>query len=231
MITINNLIKAYNGNIVVNVPSLTLEAGELIGLVGNNGAGKTTLFRLLLDLVRADKGQIFSNQQDVATTENWKTYTAAYLDEGFLIQYLTPEEYFYFVGKLNGISKVDVDEFLQKFTVFFDGSILKNGKYIRDLSKGNQFKVGIVACLLQKPEVLILDEPFANLDPSSQMRLVKMLKDLAVQKKVTVLVSSHDLNHLTDVCHRILLMERGRIIKDIDTTADTLQELEEYFQV
>ena len=84
---------------------------------------------------------------------------------------------------------------------------------------------------VQKPEVLILDEPFANLDPSSQMRLVKMLKDLAVQKKVTVLVSSHDLNHVTDVCHRILLMERGRIIKDIDTTADTLQELEEYFQV
>jgi ABC-2 type transport system ATP-binding protein len=231
MITINNLIKSYNGNTVVNIPSLAFEAGELVGLVGNNGAGKTTLFRLLLDLVRADKGQIFSNQMDVATSEKWKTYTAAYLDEGFLIQYLTPEEYFYFVGKLNGISKVDVDEFLLEFGVFFDGSILKSGKFIRDLSKGNQFKVGIVACLLQKPEVVVLDEPFANLDPSSQMRLVKMLKDLAVQKKVTVLVSSHDLNHVTDVCHRILLMERGRIIKDIDTTADTLQELEAYFQV
>jgi ABC-2 type transport system ATP-binding protein len=231
MITINNLIKSYNGNVVVNIPSLAFEAGELVGLVGNNGAGKTTLFRLLLDLVRADKGQVFSNQMDVATTEKWKRYTAAYLDEGFLIQYLTPEEYFYFVGKLNGISKVDVDEFLLGFAVFFDGSILKSGKFVRDLSKGNQFKVGIVACLLQKPEVVILDEPFANLDPSSQMRLVKMLKDLAVQKKVTVLVSSHDLNHVTDVCHRILLMERGRIIKDIDTTADTLQELEAYFQV
>ena len=124
-----------------------------------------------------------------------------------------------------------MDEFLLGFGAFFDGNILKSGKFIRDLSKGNQFKVGIAACLLQKPEVVILDEPFANLDPSSQMRLVKMLKDLAVQKKVTVLVSSHDLNHVTDVCRRILLMERGRIIKDIDTTADTLQELEEYFQV
>jgi ABC-2 type transport system ATP-binding protein len=231
MITINDLVKSYNGNTVVNIPTLTFEAGELVGLVGNNGAGKTTFFRLLLDLVRGDKGQIFSNQLDVATTENWKAYTAAYLDEGFLIQYLTPEEYFYFVGKLNGISRVDVDEFLLGFDAFFDGSILKSGKFIRDLSKGNQFKVGIAACLLQKPEVLVLDEPFANLDPSSQMRLVKMLKDLAVRKKVTVLVSSHDLNHVTDVCHRILLMERGRIIKDIDTTADTLQELEEYFQV
>jgi ABC-2 type transport system ATP-binding protein len=231
MITINNIVKAYNGNSVVDIPSLELHSGELIGLVGNNGAGKTTLFRLLLDLVRANKGEILSREHNVTTTENWKKYTAAYLDEGFLIHYLTPEEYFYFIGKLHRLSKADVDEFLKTFDAFFDGSILKSGKFIRDLSKGNQFKVGIAACLLQKPEVLILDEPFANLDPSSQMRLVRMLKELSVQNKVTVLVSSHDLNHITDVCHRILLMEKGRIIKDIDTTADTLQELEEYFSV
>jgi ABC-2 type transport system ATP-binding protein len=231
MITIDNLVKAYNRNIVVDIPSLECNNGQLIGLVGNNGAGKTTLFRLLLDLVRADKGQVLSKEHDVATTEDWKKYTAAYLDEGFLIHYLTPEEYFYFIGKLHRLSKADVDEFLKTFEAFFDGSILKSGKFIRDLSKGNQFKVGIAACLLQKPEVLILDEPFANLDPSSQMRLVRMLKELAAQNKMTVLVSSHDLNHITDVCHRILLMEKGRIIKDIDTTADTLQELEEYFSV
>lgn len=231
MITIKDILKAYNGNIVVDVPSLELNGGELIGLVGNNGAGKTTLFRLLLDLVRANKGAILSKDQNVATSEHWKKYTAAYLDEGFLIHYLTPEEYFYFIGKLHQLSKADVDEFLQGFEAFFDGSILKSGKFIRDLSKGNQFKVGIAACLLQKPEVLVLDEPFANLDPSSQARLVRMLKELSTHHKVTVLVSSHDLNHITDVCHRILLMEKGRIIKDIDTTADTLQELEQYFKV
>jgi ABC-2 type transport system ATP-binding protein len=231
MITIHNLIKAYNGIVVVNIPALELHEGELIGLVGNNGAGKTTLFRLLLDLVRADKGEILSKDRNVAATEDWKSYTAAYLDEGFLIQYLTPEEYFYFIGRLHQLSKADVHEFLQGFDAFFDGSILKSGKFIRDLSKGNQFKVGIAACLLQKPEVLVLDEPFANLDPSSQMRLIRMLKELSTPKKMTVLISSHDLNHVTDVCHRILLMEKGRIIKDIDTTADTLQELETYFQI
>lgn len=231
MITVTNTVKSYKGNTVVNIPRLEVHNGELIGLVGNNGAGKTTLFRLLLDLVRADKGEIRSREQNVASTEDWKRYTAAYLDEGFLIPYLTPEEYFYFTGRLHGLSKVDVDEFLQGFDAFFDGSVLKSGKFIRDLSKGNQFKVGIAACLLQKPEVLILDEPFANLDPSSQMRLIRMLKQLAQQQKMTVLISSHDLSHVTDVCHRILLMEKGRIIKDIDTTADTLQELEAYFQV
>jgi len=231
MITITDIIKSYNGNTVVNIPQLEVATGEIVGLVGNNGAGKTTLFRLILDLIRADKGQILSKEKNVAASEDWKKYTAAYLDEGFLINYLTPEEYFYFVGKLHQLSRVDVDEFLQRFDAFFDGSILNSGKYIRDLSKGNQFKVGIAACLLQKPELLILDEPFANLDPSSQMRLIKMLKELPAQNRMTVFISSHDLNHVTDVCHRILLMEKGRIIKDIDTTADTLQELEMYFEV
>jgi ABC-2 type transport system ATP-binding protein len=231
MLSIIDTVKSYNGNIVVNIPNLDIPTGEIIGLVGNNGAGKTTLFRLLLDLIRADKGEILSKEKNVAVTEDWKKYTAAYLDEGFLINYLTPEEYFYFIGKLHQLSKADVDEFLQYFEAFFDGSILNSGKYIRDLSKGNQFKVGIAACLLQKPELLILDEPFANLDPSSQMRLVRMLKELPAQQRVTVLISSHDLNHVTEVCHRILLMEKGRIIKDIDTTADTLQELESYFEV
>ncbi len=231
MLSITDIVKSYNGNIVVNIPQLDIAQGEIIGLVGNNGAGKTTLFRLLLDLIRADKGQVLSKEKNVAASEDWKKYTAAYLDEGFLINYLTPEEYFYFIGKLHQLSRADVDEFLQNFTAFFDGNILDSGKYIRDLSKGNQFKVGIAACLLQKPEVLILDEPFANLDPSSQMRLIRMLKELPSQQKVTVLISSHDLNHVTDVCHRILLMEKGRIIKDIDTTADTLQELEMYFEV
>jgi len=231
MITITNIIKSYNGNTVVNVPQLEVATGEIVGLVGNNGAGKTTLVRLILDLIRADKGEALSKEKNVATSEDWKNYTAAYLDEGFLINYLTPEEYFYFVGKLHKLSRVDVDEFLQRFEAFFDGSILNSGKYIRDLSKGNQFKVGIAACLLQKPELLILDEPFANLDPSSQMRLIRMLKELPAQSRMTVFISSHDLNHVTDVCHRILLMEKGRIIKDIDTTADTLQELEMYFEV
>ena len=231
MITVNNIGKAYNGMVVVDIPQLQINAGETVGLVGNNGAGKTTLFRLLLDLIKADRGEILSKEKNVAVSEDWKNYTAAYLDEGFLIGYLTPEEYFYFVGKLNNRSRADVDEFLKSFDLFFDGSILKSGKYIRDLSKGNQFKVGIAACLLQDTEILILDEPFANLDPSTQMRLIKMLKEMQEHRRMTIFISSHDLNHVTDVCSRILLMEKGRIIKDQHTTEETLKELELYFKV
>ena len=231
MIEIKNLKKVYNGVIVVNVPDIHIKKGESVGLVGNNGAGKTTLFRMVLDLIRAEAGQVLSNGENVAGHENWKNYTASYLDEGFLIDYLTPEEYFYFIGGLHQQSRAHVDDFLSGLTDFFNGEILKKGKYIRDLSKGNQCKVGVASCLLQNPELLMLDEPFANIDPSTQFRLKSILKDLNKTKGVTTLISSHDLNHITDVCDRILLMEKGVIIKDIATSSSTLNELEEYFGV
>lgn len=230
MIVINNLVKTYNNRPVVDIPRLEIGSASITGLIGNNGAGKTTLFRLLLDLVRASEGDALLQGQNVATTETWKGFTAAYLDETFLPGYLTPEEYFYFTGRLHRLSKTGVDEALATMSAFFSDEVLNSGKYIRDLSKGNQAKVGIAACLLRKPEILILDEPFANLDPSSQLILVDMLRQLSADSRNAILVSSHDINHITGLCHRILLMERGCIIKDIDTTADTLQELAGYFK-
>jgi len=231
MIAIKDLKKIYSGVTVVNVPQLEIKKGESVGLVGNNGAGKTTLFRMMLDLIRPETGEVLSNGENVAGHENWKNYTASYLDEGFLIDYLTPEEYFYFIGGLHQQSRAHVDDYLAGMADFFNAEILKKGKYIRDLSKGNQCKVGVVSCLLQNPELLLLDEPFANIDPSTQFRLKSLLKELNKSKGVTTLISSHDLNHITDVCDRILLMEKGKIIKDIATSSSTLNELEEYFGV
>ncbi|GAB2971870.1 ABC transporter ATP-binding protein [Mucilaginibacter puniceus] len=230
MITIKDLKKVYNNVVVVNVPELNINKGESVGLVGNNGAGKTTLFRMMLDLIRPETGEVTSNGEVVAGGEEWKSYTASYLDEGFLIDYLTPEEYLYFIGGLYQQSRAQVDEFLAGLSDFFNGEIIKKGKYIRDLSKGNQTKVGVASCLLQKPQLLMLDEPFANIDPTTQFRLKNMLKE-ANKNGVTTLVSSHDLNHITDVCDRILLMEKGKIIKDIATGSSTLNELEEYFAI
>ncbi|RYE34599.1 MAG: ABC transporter ATP-binding protein [Sphingobacteriaceae bacterium] len=231
MIEIKNLTKAYAGVTVVNIPNLHIRKGETIGLVGNNGAGKTTLFRMILDLIRPESGEVLSNGKNVMQDEQWKDYTASYLDEGFLIDYLTPEEYFYFVGSLHDQNKAYVNEKLAELTDFFNEEILEKGKYIRDLSKGNQCKVGVAACLLQNPEILMLDEPFANIDPTTQIRLKNLLKNLSYKNSMTTIVSSHDLNHVTDVCQRILLMEKGQIIKDIETNPNTLQELESYFAV
>jgi ABC-2 type transport system ATP-binding protein len=231
MIEVTDLKKAYNGAFVVNVPHLNIKKGESVGLVGNNGAGKTTLFRLMLDLVRPESGEVLLKWKQIAGRDEWKNFTASYLDEGFLIDYLTPEEYFYFIAGLGNQSRADADIFLSGLTDFFNGEVLNKGKYIRDLSKGNQYKVGVASCLLQSPELLILDEPFANIDPSTQYRLKGLLKSWNKEKGVTTLISSHDLNHVTDVCDRILLMEKGKIIKDIVTTSSTLSELEEYFGI
>jgi len=229
MIQVHQLAKAYNGVTVLNIDHLEIPKGQSFGLVGNNGAGKTTFFSLLLDLVQPSQGYISSNNVQVNTSEDWKPFTSAFIDESFLIGYLTPEEYFYFIGELRGQNKADVDSFIQKYAEFFNGEILNNRKYIRDFSKGNQKKIGIIAALIGNPQVIILDEPFANLDPTTQIRLKKIIKELADNPEVTILVSSHDLLHTIEVSNRIVALQKGMIVKDLVTSAETLQELEAFF--
>jgi ABC-2 type transport system ATP-binding protein len=231
MIQTTNLSKNYNKTTVLKIDELSIPKGQTFGLVGNNGAGKTTFFNLLLDLIQPTTGHIVSNEIQVNKSEDWKPYTSAFLDESFLIGYLTPEEYFYLIGDLRGMNKADIDTFLELFEEMFNEEILGRKKYLRDLSKGNQKKAGIVAALIGNPQVIILDEPFANLDPTTQIRLKKMLGSLTENKEVTVLISSHDLNHVTEVCERIVVLDKGEIVKDIDTSTETLKELESYFSV
>jgi ABC-2 type transport system ATP-binding protein len=228
MISIENLSKIYNGVRVLNIPSLEVPRGQCFGLVGNNGAGKTTLFSLLLDLISPNSGSVTNNGIIVSQSEAWKPFTSAFIDESFLIGYLTPEEYFYFIGELRGQNKADVDAFLEPYHDFFNGEILNKRKYIRDLSKGNQKKVGVTAALIGKPEVIILDEPFANLDPTTQIRLKAIIKALAAGS-TTILISSHDLIHTTEVCSRIVALNKGEIVKDIQTNPETMKELEAFF--
>ena len=218
MITFKNLKKSYSKNIVLDIDLLEIPKGQAFGLVGNNGAGKTTLFSCLLDLIKPTKGEVINNEIEVRKSEDWKKFSSAYLDESFLIGYLMPEEYFYFIAELRGVRKTELDNFLNQFEDLFNGEILGGKKYIRDLSKGNQKKVGIVAALIGSPSVVILDEPFANLDPTTQIRLKKIIKKLSTEKEVTVLISSHDLQDVTEVSERIVLLEKGKIVKDIKTS-------------
>lgn len=231
MISIENLTKTYENKEVLNIDELSIKKGERFGLVGNNGAGKTTLFNLILDLVKPNTGQVLNNNVPVHQSEDWKKHTAAFIDEGFLIGYLTPEEYFYFVGELRGLNESQVDSWLEEFEVFFNAEVLGQKKYIRNLSKGNQKKVGLVSAFLGNPQCVILDEPFANLDPSSQIRFKEIVKKQIENRTTTFLISSHDLNHVTEVCERIVLLEKGLPIKDLTTDSDTFTQLESYFKV
>ena len=231
MITANNLTKKYGAATVLNMENIEIPKGQSFGIVGNNGAGKTTFFNLILDLINPTTGSVINNEIQVNKSEDWKPFTAAFIDESFLIGYLTPEEYFYFIGELRGMNKADIDTFLAQFSEIFNDEIIGKKKYLRDLSKGNQKKAGIVAALIGNPEVIILDEPFANLDPTTQIRLKKLLRDLTKESNATVLISSHDLGHVTEVCERIVVLDKGNIVKDIQTSEETLKELEHYFSV
>ena len=244
MIKINNLKKQFGETCACDIPSFTVNKGDILGLVGNNGAGKTTLFRLLLDLLKADDGHvtyIFPAPQDEETVANtidinpaeseaWKQHVGAYIDDGFLIDFLTPEEYFAFLGKVSGIKQAEVEERLKVYERFANGEVFGHKKLIRNLSAGNKMKVGIISALFRHPEIVILDEPFNFLDPTSQVLLKHLLRDYAQQNGSTVIISSHNLQHTIDISTRIALLEHGQIIRDLpNNEGSATAELQEYF--
>ena len=227
-ISISNLKKIYGKNTVVNIESFNIADGDFLGLVGNNGAGKTTLFRLIVDLVKADDGGItlsYLNSENQLTSinpaesEDWKSHTGAYIDEGFLIDFLTPEEYFQFVANVNNLSNDVVKQHMEKFETFMGGEILGQKKLIRNLSAGNKHKVGIMAALMASPQLVILDEPF------------NFLAEYNRETGATILLSSHNLAHTVDICTRIALLEHGVIINDLENHEGSATALlEQYFE-
>ena len=230
MITISNLKKQFGETCACDIPSFTINDGDILGLVGNNGAGKTTLFRLLLDLLQADEGFVSIDRINPAESEAWKKDVGAYIDDGFLIDFLTPEEYFAFLGKISGMTQEDVDQRLQAYERFAGGEIFGQKKLIRNLSAGNKQKVGIISALLRKPRTVILDEPFNFLDPTSQLVLKHLITDYARETRATVIISSHNLQHTVDISTRIALLEHGQIIRDLpNTEGSATAELQEYF--
>ena len=232
MIEVRDLLKRFGEKTAVDIPSLAIPEGGIVGLVGNNGAGKTTFFRLLLDLLQADGGQVEIDGVNPAVSEEWKAFVGAYIDEGFLIDFLTPEEYFDFVGKVNGMDRDQIADRLAAFERFMAGEVLGQKKYIRDYSAGNKQKVGIVSALLSHPKYVILDEPFNFLDPSSQILLKKLLTDYAAQEQATVIVSSHNLQHTVDISTRVVLLEHGVVVKDLPNAGGSAEhELESYFEI
>lgn len=230
MITIKDLKKAFGETVACNIPELTINDGDILGLVGNNGAGKTTLFRMLLDLLKPDEGEVAIDGINPAASEEWKASTGAYIDEGFLIDFLTPEEYFAFIGKITDMTQEAVDERLKDFERLAGGEIFGQKKLIRNLSAGNKQKVGIISALFNRPKLVILDEPFNFLDPSSQNILKHVLTEYNHETGATILISSHNLQHTIDVSTRITLLEKGQIIKDMPNQDGSVrQELEQYF--
>ena len=231
MITISNIKKAFGKTVASDIPSFVINDGDILGLVGNNGAGKTTLFRMILDLLKPDEGQVTINDVNPAESEEWKDWTGAYIDDSFLVDFLTPEEFYAFLGKINNIPQEEVEARLQPFERLAGGEIFGQKKLIRNLSAGNKQKVGIMSALLLRPKLVILDEPFNFLDPSSQNILKHILTDYNRETGATILISSHNLAHTIDISTRIALLEKGQIIRDLPNAEGSARdELENYFE-
>ena len=277
-IQLQQLSKSFGEKVAVDIPQLEIGDGEIIGLVGNNGAGKTTLFRLMLDLLRADSGEVlftphggpkdqspasvqssasaqssastlssqtsqFTALSDVsrvsidpAKSEEWKKMTGAFIDDTFLIDFLSVEEYLDFIISVQGLSSVDWnvsdDPLVQGFREFAEGQIFDQKKLIREYSAGNKQKIGIMAAMISRPELLILDEPFNFLDPTGQNFLKKLLLDYHHRTGATILISSHNLQHLVDVSTRVVLLEDGQVIEDLaNDNQQALTALNDYFRV
>lgn len=228
MIQIQQLTKEFSGKRALDIQDLTFQQGECIGIVGNNGAGKTTLFRTVLDLLPPSTGSVEIFGQTVKNSDHWKTGVHAFVDEGFLIDFLKPIEYLEFIGKTIGAGKQSVAQLLEEYSEFVNDDIRENRKMIRELSTGSKVRVGVLSTLLGDPKLIILDEPFAHLDPTSQSRLMKMVRAKA-EAGVTMILSSHNLQSVVDVCSRIVLIEAGQVKMDVRTDSDTLEALEAYF--
>lgn len=229
-IKIDNLKKVYGDKVALDISGLNIQSGELVGLVGNNGAGKTTLLRLVLDLIKADNGFVLSDGKNVAMSDEWKSYTGSFIDGRFLIDFYTPEEYFTFIAHLYGITEEQLHERLESFRLLMHDEILGTKKYLRDFSEGNRQKIGIIGAMMIRPKVLLLDEPFNYLDPSSQIVVARMIAEMNRDLGTTTIISSHNLSFVSDISSRILLLEKGKVIKDmLHNDADIMSELNDYF--
>ena len=229
ILSIKNVQKSFKKKEALNIERLDIEKGELIGIVGNNGAGKTTLFRAILDLLKLDSGVIWIGDDVVAGSAHWKKQLHAFLDESFLIEFLNPNEYFEFIGKTLGLNKKQVKSQLNQYPELHNDDIVESSKLIRELSTGSKVRVGLLATLLGDPEIILLDEPYAHLDPSSQAKLSKLIKQLN-ENGTTVILSSHNLHNVAQICSRIVLIEGGKVVKDERVSESVIAEINQYFE-
>ncbi|WP_462254043.1 ABC transporter ATP-binding protein [Ekhidna sp.] len=227
MIKIQNLSKSFNGIQALNIDDLEIHPGECIGVVGNNGAGKTTFFKSILDLLKPDSGFVSVEDVHVNISADWQNHLNAFIDESFLIEFLKPKEYLTFILKMKN-SQFNVEELLANNSEFSNQDIDENKKYIRDLSTGTKVRIGVLSLLAGDPKYMIMDEPFAHLDPTSQAKLRKLIRSQKDHGRC-VIVSSHNLQNIAESCDRVILIEAGQVKYDVEVNDENMKKLGSYF--
>ncbi len=206
VLKVNNVSKKAKDFQILNKVSFELGNGEIVGLIGPNGAGKTSIMKILVGLTRNYTGEVdLSGVRDIGCmieTPNFYPYNTGY------------QNLMYFAG-LNGVGKKKVKELLGLL-----GLMNAANKNVKAYSLGMRQRLGIAQALLKDPDVLILDEPTNGLDPEGIYEVREYIKNIANEKNITVLISSHLLSELEKMCNRAIIIKKGEIIQFMDFSND-----------
>jgi ABC-2 type transport system ATP-binding protein len=220
-VEVRNLTKKYDGHIAVDDISFSIETGKIYGFLGPNGAGKSTTMNIIAGCLAATAGQVLIEGHDIFEEHREAKKHIGYLPElPPLYQDMTPREYLSFVCEIKHIAKAEragvISDVMQRTGI----SHVAN-KLIRQLSKGYRQRVGIAQALAGYPEVIILDEPTVGLDPVQIIEIRELIRELG--KKHTVLLSSHILSEVSELCDEVMIISKGKLVAR--DTRDRLGEL------
>ncbi|OPY30900.1 MAG: Trehalose/maltose import ATP-binding protein MalK [Methanomassiliicoccales archaeon PtaU1.Bin124] len=192
--------------------SLEVHQGEVFGLLGPNGSGKTTTIRILNGIIKPTSGNVFVNGFDIRThVDDVKRSTGLLAETPGAYEKLSPIEYLEFIGSLYDVKKELLPDRIDKLLNLFDLQD-RSDDLIEGFSKGMRQKVLIAAALIHDPPIIFLDEPTSALDPRSSMVVRDLITDLSVKAKKTVFVSSHILPMMEEVCDRMGIINKGRLV-------------------
>src|SRR5690554_587424 len=208
MLEVKNAKIMYGDFVAVKDLSFTIKPGDIFGLLGTNGAGKTTTFRMIMGLLEPTEGEVLYFGEKIGYHN--VDEVGYMIEERSLLTKLTVKELMLFHGRLKSLKKEVIIERLEYWLERFGVSEYKDKK-IKELSKGNQQKIQFITALLNEPKLLILDEPFAGLDPINTVLFVDAIRDF--QKKGSMVVfSSHQLDHVESFCEEVCVLEKGKAI-------------------
>jgi ABC-2 type transport system ATP-binding protein len=205
-LVLNGIKKKFENHYAVDGISLTVEKGEMFGMLGANGAGKTTSFRMILGLLDPTEGSVTWNGERISYK---RTHLVGYLpEERGLFPKLTVKEQLIYLMRLKGMKKAEIIKEMRNWLERFQVPEYENKK-VEELSKGNQQKIQFMASILHKPELLILDEPFSGLDPVNSDMLKKAVLDLQ-SEGTTIVFSSHQMRNVEELCEDLIMLKRGK---------------------
>lgn len=228
MVEFNEIVKKYDEKFQINIHHIILDDNKIYGLLGHNGAGKTTTIRMLLGLLKPDCGTILIDGQDVFKSNKIKKNIGYIPDVPNLFDKLTGFEHLNFVSSLYGFNNIKDIQYIEELMELFEIEKDKD-KIISSYSKGMKQKISIISALIIRPQMLILDEPFTGLDPIVIQKFIKFLNNFINQEKRLVLLSTHDLHIVDDICTDSLIMKNGEVISNINLKCNKKNIIQDIF--